>query len=79
MLGDRRRPLYVLILRRRDTMLDHVGFAVSDYDRSLAFYKAALAPLGCGLVMEIPREVTSDCRCRSRIARARGDCHDRYG
>ncbi|SEE36441.1 Catechol 2,3-dioxygenase [Rhizobiales bacterium GAS188] len=39
-------------------MLDHVGFAVSDYDRSLAFYKTALEPLGYGVVMEIPREVT---------------------
>jgi catechol 2,3-dioxygenase-like lactoylglutathione lyase family enzyme len=39
-------------------MLDHVGFAVSDYDRSFAFYKQALEPLGYGLVMEVPREVT---------------------
>jgi catechol 2,3-dioxygenase-like lactoylglutathione lyase family enzyme len=33
-------------------MLDHVGFAVSDYERSKAFYEAALAPLGFRLVME---------------------------
>jgi len=39
-------------------MLDHVGLAVTDYGRSLAFYKKALEPLGFGLVMEIPREVT---------------------
>jgi catechol 2,3-dioxygenase-like lactoylglutathione lyase family enzyme len=39
-------------------MLDHIGFAVADFERSLAFYKAALAPLGYGLVMEVPREVT---------------------
>ena len=33
-------------------MLDHVGFGVSDYPRSTAFYAAALAPLGITLVME---------------------------
>ena len=27
-------------------MFDHVGFNVSDFGRSLAFYEAALAPLG---------------------------------
>jgi catechol 2,3-dioxygenase-like lactoylglutathione lyase family enzyme len=33
-------------------MLDHVGFAVSDYARSKAFYERALAPLGLTLVLE---------------------------
>ena len=33
-------------------MLDHVGFAVKDYDRSKAFYEKALAPLGLSLLME---------------------------
>jgi catechol 2,3-dioxygenase-like lactoylglutathione lyase family enzyme len=33
-------------------MLDHIGFAVSDYDRSKTFYKHALAPLGLTLIME---------------------------
>ena len=33
-------------------MIDHVGFGVSDYDRSKAFYSAALAPLGIELLME---------------------------
>ena len=33
-------------------MLDHVGFAVSDYSRSKAFYEKALEPLGISLVME---------------------------
>ena len=33
-------------------MLDHVGFAVSDYDRSKAFYARALAPLGLSLITE---------------------------
>ena len=34
------------------TTLDHVGFAVSDYTRSKAFYERALAPLGLTLLME---------------------------
>ena len=33
-------------------MLDHAGFAVSDYERSKAFYVQALAPLGLTLLME---------------------------
>jgi catechol 2,3-dioxygenase-like lactoylglutathione lyase family enzyme len=33
-------------------MLDHVGFDVSDYDSSKAFYEKALAPLGLKLLME---------------------------
>ena len=33
-------------------MLDHVGFAVTDYQRSKAFYEKALAPLGLKLLME---------------------------
>lgn len=39
-------------------ILDHVGFPVSDYGRSKAFYLAVLQPLGIGLVMEIGKEVT---------------------
>jgi catechol 2,3-dioxygenase-like lactoylglutathione lyase family enzyme len=34
-------------------MLDHVIVGVDDYERSKAFYEAALAPLGYELVMEI--------------------------
>jgi catechol 2,3-dioxygenase-like lactoylglutathione lyase family enzyme len=34
------------------TALDHVGFAVSDYARSKAFYEQALAPLGLTIVLE---------------------------
>lgn len=33
-------------------MLDHVGIAVADYERSRAFYEKALAPLGYTLLME---------------------------
>lgn len=39
-------------------MLDHIGIPVSDYARSVAFYKQALAPLGIGLVMEVTPEMT---------------------
>ena len=34
-------------------MIDHIGFPVSDYARSKAFYEKALAPLGYVLVMEV--------------------------
>jgi catechol 2,3-dioxygenase-like lactoylglutathione lyase family enzyme len=37
-------------------MIDHVGFAVSDYARAKAFYARALAPLGYVLVKEVPAE-----------------------
>ncbi|MFG1380684.1 VOC family protein [Xanthobacter versatilis] len=33
-------------------MLDHMGVSVRDVERSRAFYLAALAPLGYGIVME---------------------------
>jgi catechol 2,3-dioxygenase-like lactoylglutathione lyase family enzyme len=33
-------------------MFDHVGFNVSNFQRSLAFWRAALAPLGYGVVHE---------------------------
>jgi catechol 2,3-dioxygenase-like lactoylglutathione lyase family enzyme len=32
--------------------LDHIGFAVSDYQRSKTFYETALAPLGLKALME---------------------------
>lgn len=35
-------------------MIDHIGFGASDYDASLEFFKAALAPLGYKVVMEGP-------------------------
>jgi catechol 2,3-dioxygenase-like lactoylglutathione lyase family enzyme len=37
-------------------MIDHVGYAVSDYERAKEFYARALAPLGYALVMEVPAE-----------------------
>jgi catechol 2,3-dioxygenase-like lactoylglutathione lyase family enzyme len=39
-------------------MIDHLGFPVSDFDASLAFYVKALAPLGIKPVMEVTREMT---------------------
>ena len=33
-------------------ILDHIGFAVADFAASRAFYVAALAPLGIGVVVE---------------------------
>jgi catechol 2,3-dioxygenase-like lactoylglutathione lyase family enzyme len=34
-------------------MIDHIGFPVSDYARSKAFYEKALAPLGYSVIMEV--------------------------
>jgi catechol 2,3-dioxygenase-like lactoylglutathione lyase family enzyme len=36
------------------TEIDHMGLSVSDYERSKAFYTAALQPLGVGVIMEFP-------------------------
>jgi catechol 2,3-dioxygenase-like lactoylglutathione lyase family enzyme len=33
-------------------MIDHVGLAVSDYERSKTFFEQALSPLGYSLLME---------------------------
>lgn len=38
-------------------MIDHMGFAVSDYERAKTFYAKVLAPLGYELIMEIPAAV----------------------
>jgi catechol 2,3-dioxygenase-like lactoylglutathione lyase family enzyme len=39
-------------------MLDHIGFAVADFDRSRAFYRDALAPLSIVPIMEVTAEQT---------------------
>ncbi len=39
-------------------MLDHIGFGVSDFVTSKAFYERTLAPLGYGLIMEVTPEMT---------------------
>jgi catechol 2,3-dioxygenase-like lactoylglutathione lyase family enzyme len=48
-------------------MLDHIGLAVADFDRARAFYRAALKPLGLGVVMEVTTEETG------------GDAHVGFG
>jgi catechol 2,3-dioxygenase-like lactoylglutathione lyase family enzyme len=40
-------------------MIDHIGFAVSDYERAKTFYAQALAPLGYTLIMEVPAETNA--------------------
>jgi catechol 2,3-dioxygenase-like lactoylglutathione lyase family enzyme len=39
-------------------MIDHVGFPVSDFVKSKAFYDAALAPLGIRVLMEVTPEMS---------------------
>lgn len=38
-------------------MIDHVGFAVADLEKSTAFYAAALAPVGYTVAMVFPTAV----------------------
>src|ERR1700716_3294099 len=40
------------------SMIDHIGFPVSDYERAKAFYAKALAPLGYSLVKKVTQEQT---------------------
>jgi catechol 2,3-dioxygenase-like lactoylglutathione lyase family enzyme len=37
-------------------MIDHFGFAVTDYARAMDFYTRLLAPLGYELIMEVPAD-----------------------
>ena len=39
-------------------MIDHTGVTVSDLSRSVAFYRAALAPIGYELLLQFPAAVT---------------------
>jgi catechol 2,3-dioxygenase-like lactoylglutathione lyase family enzyme len=48
-------------------MLDHFGVAVTDFERASAFYRAALKPLGLGVLMEVTAEETG------------GDAHTGFG
>jgi catechol 2,3-dioxygenase-like lactoylglutathione lyase family enzyme len=48
-------------------MLDHIGLAVADFDRARAFYRAALKPLGLGVVMEVTAQESG------------GDAHAGFG
>lgn len=40
--------------------IDHTSLSVSDFSAAKAFYTAALAPLGIGVVMEFPASVTGN-------------------
>jgi catechol 2,3-dioxygenase-like lactoylglutathione lyase family enzyme len=40
-------------------MIDHSGFAVSDFARSKQFYQEALSPLGIELLMDVTAQQTS--------------------
>ncbi|WP_369975329.1 VOC family protein [Xanthomonas bundabergensis] len=42
--------------------LDHIGLSCADLERSLSFYRAALAALGLDVVMEVSAEQTGDRR-----------------
>jgi len=48
-------------------MIDHIGLAVSNMERSKAFYLNALKPLGIGVIMEVSAEQTG------------GDAHAGFG
>lgn len=41
-------------------MLDHIGFPVSNFERSTNFYAAALAPLGITSLMKVTKQETGD-------------------
>jgi catechol 2,3-dioxygenase-like lactoylglutathione lyase family enzyme len=43
---------------RGTAMIDHLGISVSDFAASREFYLKALAPLGIGVVMNVPKEVS---------------------
>ena len=39
-------------------MIDHIGFAVRDFEASRAFYDKVFAPLGYALLMQVTAEMT---------------------
>lgn len=39
-------------------MIDHLGFTVADFERSLGFYRSVLATLGYAVVMEVTPDMT---------------------
>ncbi len=55
------------------SILDHLGIAVTDFDRSVAFYKAALAPLGIALVNEHPGAAGFGTKTKPDFWIAKGD------
>jgi catechol 2,3-dioxygenase-like lactoylglutathione lyase family enzyme len=43
-------------------IIDHIGLAVSDYEKAKAFYSAALAPLGFKLITDEPQQLNPQFR-----------------
>jgi len=41
-----------------EAVIDHTGCVVSDWEKSKAFYDAALGALGASLIMTVPKEFT---------------------
>ncbi len=41
-------------------IIDHISLSVTDLDRAKAFYVKALAPLGLGVALEIPKSITGN-------------------
>jgi catechol 2,3-dioxygenase-like lactoylglutathione lyase family enzyme len=54
-------------------MLDHTGINVSDFERSKAFYRAALAPLRYQILKELPSAAGFG------VAQGQGKCTDPAG
>ncbi len=52
-------------------MIDHVGFKVSDFERSKAFYTKTLAPLGYTLLMDVTPEMTGTDSCHAGFGKDR--------
>ena len=52
-------------------MVDHVGYGVSDYQRSKPFFEQALAPLGITLLMEVKEAAAASARTASRSSGSR--------
>lgn len=50
-------------------MIDHTGVAVSDYEKSRAFYIQALGAVGYALLVEFPAATTARRVCGRTITR----------
>ena len=58
-------------LRYPARMLDHVSLRVQDFPRALAFYRAALAPIGYTVAMEFPERTPGWASAASPISGSR--------
>jgi len=55
------------------SMIDHIGFPISDYQSAKAFYLKALAPLGYSLIMEVTQEEHADAQAAGFGANGKPD------